>query len=394
MPDPQQTHLLDYLYVLIRWRRLIIMGTLLAAVGAAGISLMLPERFTARTILLPPAEEPKGLGLSLLAGGGSGLPASLAGLVGMSTPSERLLTILDSRTLLGMAVDRFELMRLYSVPHREYAIELLSENVEHELGRDGSLAIETTAPTPELAADLTTTLATYLDSLNRVYRRRQATFMRYFLEQRVQVTRQELAGTASQMRSFQQEHAVVDIEAQTQAAVEVVKGVVQELTLRQVELGVASRSLAQDHPERLRLNLEVAELEGQLGSLVGDMSVDVASAASTALGPPLRQLPDLMHEYAELSLSLRVHEEILGFLTGKLEESKYREALDTPTLQVLDRATPPKTRSAPKRAMLTLACTAGALVLTTLLAFMLESWQRQREAQDGRMSAIREAWER
>ncbi|HCV22560.1 MAG TPA: lipopolysaccharide biosynthesis protein, partial [Candidatus Latescibacteria bacterium] len=75
MPDPQQTHLLDYLYVLIRWRRLIIMGTLLAAVGAAGISLMLPERFTARTILLPPAEEPKGLGLSLLAGGGSGLPA-------------------------------------------------------------------------------------------------------------------------------------------------------------------------------------------------------------------------------------------------------------------------------------------------------------------------------
>jgi hypothetical protein len=44
--------------------------------------------------------------------------------------------------------------------------------------------------------------------------------------------------------------------------------------------------------------------------------------------------------------------------------------------------------------MLTLACTAGALVLTTLLAFMLESWQRQREAQEGRMSAIREAWKR
>ena len=108
----------------------------------------------------------------------------------------------------------------------------------------------------------------------------------------------------------------------------------------------------------------------------------------------LEVLLNKAHEYAELSLALRVQEEILGFLTGKLEESKYREALDTPTLQVLDRATPPKTRSAPKRAMLTLACTAGALVLTTLLAFMLESWQRQREAQEGRMSAIREAWER
>ena len=40
-------------------------------------------------------------------------------------------------------------------------------------------------------------------------------------------------------------------------------------------------------------------------------------------------------------------------LGAKLEESKYREALDTPTLQVLDLATPPKSRSAPRRAMLT-----------------------------------------
>ena len=388
-------HLLDYLYVLVRWRRLIFVGTLLAAIGAAGISFLLPERWTASTTLLPPEEEPTGLGLSLLAGGGSGIPAGLAGLVGMSTPSERLLTLLGSQHLLGLAVDRFDLVTQYGVPHREHASELLAEQIEHELGRDGSLKIDVSAATPQLAAQLTTTIASLLDSLNRTYRRHQAAATRHFLEERSLTTRAELKTIAQKMRQFQEAHDVVDIEAQTQAAVEVVKGIVQELALRQVELGVADRTVAQDHPERMRLRLEVSELERQLESIVGSLAIESGpKPASSALGPPLRHVPGLMHEYAELTLQLRVQEEILGFLAGKLEEAKYREAMDTPTLQVLDVAIPPITRSAPRRGLLTLACACGALVLTTLLAFLLESWQRQRHDHEGRVAAIREAWQR
>ncbi|MBT6149507.1 MAG: hypothetical protein HOH74_28975, partial [Gemmatimonadetes bacterium] len=310
-------HLLDYVYVLVRWRRLIVVGTLLAAVGGAVISVLLPERWTSTTTLLPPEEEPTGLGLSLLAGAGGGIPAGLAGLVGMSTPSERLLTLLESRHLLGLAVDRYELVEAYDVPHRDQAIEILAEQVEHELGRDGSLKIEATAATPQIAADLTTTIGDLLDSLNRTYRRHQAAATRGFLEERSRTTQIALAATAARMRQFQETHDVVDIEAQTQAAVEVVKGLVQELALRQVELGVARRSVSEDHPERQRLQLEVSELEGQLATLVGEATEQIAPS-STALGPPLRKLPELLHEYAQLTLQLRVQEVILGFLAGKL----------------------------------------------------------------------------
>ena len=286
-------------------------------------------------------------------------------------------------------------MTQYGVPHREHASELLAEQIEHELGRDGSLKIDVSAATPQLAAQLTTTIASLLDSLNRTYRRHQAAATRHFLEERSLTTRAELKTIAQKMRQFQEAHDVVDIEAQTQAAVEVVKGIVQELALRQGELGVADRTVAQDHPERMRLRLEVSELERQLESIVGSLAIESGpKPASSALGPPLRHVPGLMHEYAELTLQLRVQEEILGFLAGKLEEAKYREAMDTPTLQVLDVAIPPISRSAPRRGLLTLACACGALVLTTLLAFLLESWQRQRHDHEGRVAAIREAWQR
>ncbi|HCL27489.1 MAG TPA: hypothetical protein DIC52_03510 [Candidatus Latescibacteria bacterium] len=398
MADTKERNLLDYIYVLVKWRRLLIIGTLVATVVVIGVSFLLPERWTARTSLLPPDEEGGGMGLSLLGGGGgSGIPSGLAGLIGASIPSERLLTLLDSRRLLGLAVDRHELVAAYDALHRDQAIDILALNIQRELGDDGSLAIEATADSPTIAADLTNTMASLLDSLNREYRQRQAHSMRGFLEQRLQITRADLAQDAGRLRTFQKEHGIVDIEAQTAAAVDVIKGIVLELSLAQVELGVASQQLAPEHPDRRVLEMQTDELQKRLHDLVGDLSVEIGDNAiesGSALGPPLHQLPDLMHEYAELTLQLEVREQILAYLGAKLEESKYGEARNTPTLQVLDRATPPHTRSFPRRAVLTVAGAGSALVLLTLLAFVLEAWQRNSASQSERLEAIRGVWRR
>lgn len=388
--------LLDYLAVLVRWRRLIIIGTLASGLIVAGISLVLPEKWTARTSLLPPDDDTGSLGVSMLGGAGvSGIPAGLAGLIGASTPSERLLTLLDSRLLLGLAVDRYDLVEVYEARHRDHAIDILELNVERELGGDGSVAIEVTASTPQLSADLTNTMAQLLDSLNREYRQNQATSRRTFLAERLASTRAEMAQDAGRLRDFQKEHGVVDIKAQTAAAVDVVKNVVNELSIIQVELGVAQQQLAPGHPERRLLELQVEQLQKRLQLLVGDLSEEIghqAVAESTPLGPPLQALPDLMHEFAELTLQLEVKQQILALLSGRLEEAKYGEALNTPTLQVLDRATPPHARSFPRRGILTVAGAGSAFVLLTLLAFVLEAWDRSRQERQGGVDALRSAW--
>ena len=379
-------NLLDYLLVLVKWRRLLIAGTLLAAAAGAGVSLLLPERWTARTSLLPPEEEAAGIGRSLLPGSG-GLPLGLAGLVGLPVPSERLLTLLESRRLLGLAVDRHDLVEVYGAPHRDAAVDWLSEAVESELGEDGSLVLRATAGTPQLAADLANTLAALLDSLNRQYRRRQASSLRGFLESRVRKTREELGADAGRLRDFQDARGVVDIESQTAAAVDVAKGLAFELSLKQVELSVLARQVAPDHPDRQALAIRVEELDRQLQLLVGDLSRGMG-AGESALGPPLRAMPGVMQEYASLTLGVKMREEVLLFLGARLEEAKVREARDTPTLQVLDPATPPKARSAPRRALLTAAAGGSAAVLLTLLAFLLEGWQRDGAARRDRLRAI------
>ena len=389
--------LLDYLLVLAKWRRLLIAGTLLATVAGAGVSLVLPERWTARTSLLPPEEEAVGIGRSLLQAP-SALPLGLAGLAGLAIPSERLLTLLESRRLLGLAVDRHGLVEVYGAPHRDAAVEWLSEAVESELGDDGSLVVRATAESPQLAADLAATLAALLDSLNREYRQRQASSLRAFLESRVRSTREELGADAARLRGFQDAHGVVDIESQTAAAVDVAKGLALELALKEVELGVLSRQLAPEHADRQALAIRVQELDRQLQALVGDLSRRVGREPGPPeerpLGPPLKAMPAVMQEYAALTLQVKMREEVLLFLGARLEEAKLREARDTPTLQVLDPATPPKTRSAPRRALLTAAAGGSAAVLLTLLVFLLEGWQRDGAGRRDRLEAIRDQLKR
>ena len=54
-----------------------------------------------------------------------------------------------------------------------------------------------------------------------------------------------------------------------------------------------------------------------------------------------------------------------------------------------DPATPPKARSAPRRALFTATAGASAAVLLVLLAFLLEAWQQDGAAHQERLEAIR-----
>ena len=97
-----------------------------------------------------------------------------------------------------------------------------------------------------------------------------------------------------------------------------------------------------------------------------------------------------MQEYTKLALDVKIRQEILGFLGTKLEEAEYREALNTPTIQVLDRAVVPTLRSAPRRTLIVVASVGLALFLSTVLAFVFDSWSRLESSDRATIESIRE----
>ncbi len=387
----EEANLLDYVYVLVKWRRLIWVSVLAVALGAALVSLLLPQEWKSNTTLVPPEEEFDQMGLGMLLN--SAMPLNIGGLGGQPASAEKLVTLLKSRRVLGAMVDRFELVSGYGAPFREQAIEMLDEHIEEELGRDGTLKIEVSASSPELAAQLANALAQELDKVNQEYKRRQARALREFLEGRMQIVRGELELGGRALQRFQEQYGLVDLEEQTAAAVEVVKNVVLAQVEQDVKLGVLRQQLAAGHEERWLVEAEVGELERQLVALTGEAGALTDTAAAgiqrRALGPQLRALPELGFQYTKLGLELKVKEEIIRFLGTKLEEAKYKEALDTPTLQVLDEAMPPKFRSSPRRALMVLVAIACSLVLSAVLAFVLESLGRAGDQHRQQLDQIR-----
>ncbi|MCC7262715.1 MAG: hypothetical protein IT369_09370 [Candidatus Latescibacteria bacterium] len=389
-----EANLLDYVYVLVKWRRLIWVSVLAVALGTALVSLVLPQEWKSSTTLVPPEEEFDQMGLGMLLN--SAMPLNIGGLGGQPASAEKLVTLLKSRRVLGAMVDRFDLVQAYGAPFRLQAIEELDERIEEELGRDGTLKIEVRAGSPELAAQLANALAQELDTVNREFKRRQAKALREFLEERMLVVRGELESGGRALQQFQEQYGLVDLEAQTAAAVEVVKNVVLAQVEQEVKLGVLRQQLAAGHEERWLVEAEVGELEKQLAVLTGEAGARTDTAAAAiqrqALGPQLRALPELGFQYTKLGLELKVKEEIIRFLGTKLEEAKYKEALNTPTLQVLDEAVPPKFRSSPRRALMVLVAIACSLVLSAVLAFVLESLGQAGQRHHEQLARIRSLW--
>ena len=98
----------------------------------------------------------------------------------------------------------------------------------------------------------------------------------------------------------------------------------------------------------------------------------------------------MMFQHGELTRDVYVNLEIIRYLGTKLEEAKYREALNTPTIQVLDRAVVPTLRSAPRRTLIVVASVGLALFLSTVLAFVFDSWSRLESSDRATIESIRE----
>ena len=384
--------LLDYAYVLTKWRRLIVTSFLAVAILSAAVSLVLPEEWTANTKLLPPEEEGDQLGLSMLLG--AAVPAGLSGLVGATTPSDRLLTLLESRLVLGAVVDSHNLEKLYDAPYRDLAIDMLNDRIDREVEADGTLVMDVTASSPELAARLANDLAAELDKVHRDFRRQRAKSLRGFLGERIRLMQEELKSSAGALQAFQEKHGLVDLEATVTSSVEIVETIVKRLLDREASLAQMTRQLTAERANRNILLLEVEELRNQLEKVMGETTGEEDGGGGErfvrSLGPSLRSLPGLMFQHGELTRDVYVNLEIIRYLGERLEEAKYREALNTPTIQVLDRATPPMTRSAPRRTLIVLSAAAGSLVFSVVLAVLFESWNRVARENEDRIDSIRQ----
>ena len=384
--ETKDRNLLEYFLVIVKWRRLIYWPLIIIFVLSIVTVFILPERWEADTTLIPVEGDSNSLELNMLMG--ANIPGGLTGLLGQATPGERLITLLKSRRVLGAIVDEHNLLADYGVDSRELAIELLRDNVESELTRDGALVISVEASSALGASDMANALGRELDKVNRENQQIQAGELADFLKVRMESVQQGIEEKVLIIQRFQQEKGIVDVSAQTTALFELTQRLVQELALLEVKLGVASRRLHPDHEESQLLQMEIDELRAQLFKVVGSGGSN-KSTTYAAMGPSIREWPNLALEYGQLVLELKVDEQVLTFLAAQLEDAKLSKAQDIPTLNVLDPAIIPEIRSSPNRTLILIISVVLTLCLSVIATFVIEVISRLSENNRENLRAIR-----
>ncbi len=206
------------------------------------------------------------------------------------------------------------------------------------------MTLDVTAKSPQLAHDLANA---YMDALRETNGRlalSQSSQRRLFFEQQLEKEKNDLEDAEVELKKTEEQSGLIAPSGQTESEIKTIADTQAQIALRQVQLAALRDSATEQNPEVIRLHSEIDDLQGQLSRL------ERGSGNSTAVSIPTSKVPELQLEYVRKEREVKYHEALFDMLSRQYEAARLDEARDAPLLQVLDEASYPDTKSAPKRA--------------------------------------------
>ena len=363
--DDKEINLFDLLIVLAKQKKLVLGFPLVVAVLAAGISFVLPVSYTATAVIVPPQQSTSSSAamLSQLSGGLAGL----AGVAGIRTPAELYIGMLRSRTVADNLLQRFDLMRVYETEYPSRARKSLETKTGVTHVQGGLITIEVDDEDPKRAAEMANAYVDELLKLSQTMAVTEASQRRLFFEHQLEQARDNLAKAEEAAKRGIEKGGLAQVEGQGRAIVEATARLRGHITVKEVQIG-AMRAFATDRNPDLQLALkelesmrhELARIEGAPQGKPGVAPESSASGISSV----------------DMLRNVKYFEAIYEFLSKQYELARIDEARDSPIVQVMDKAIVPDRKSKPKRGLIVILSTFGALLLGILVAFAREAIAR------------------
>ncbi len=320
-----------------RTRLRFILGVVGAAtVLAAGVSILLPNWYRAKSTLLPPTEGGES-GFGLLAGMIQSSALSNLGLATTSTPSDVFGEILKSRRLSEAAIEKFDYLKLYQRKDMDRAVKEFQRHLAIKVNAAGLLDVSFEDHDPQRAADVTNYLVNELDRFNVDTYKTRGKRLRQFLEIRLADVQHQLTAAEERLLTYERQHRVVS-SSETESAKGVSDILAQKFNL-ETQRAYVSGFAAPGSAERLNIERQLEALNGEIG-----------------------KLPEIKMEGARIALDVEVQRKLLVLMSAQYEDARMQETRDTPTVTVLDAATPPHIKARPSRTIIVLGAAFSALL--------------------------------
>ena len=320
------------------------------------LTFVLPQKYLSTASVLPPERQGVGGMLSYFAAN-SPVAELLKGAGGSDNPAMDLFkTIVESKSISEeVAQDPRINAWLAASAHRaggkadttlQWMGEVLKGALTGEALRSGEFVVSVQLATPYLPSaaekDTVRVMSAYVanrfvDALDRFNRDRLMTTAkntRIFIEGEYQKRMQQLDSSYAHLQSFQESHKAIALPEQLAATVAAAAKLTGEVQKIETALRVEEREMGPNAPTVKALQAELEAGRTQL------QKYDDGGAGEYIIA--LKNAPDLTRQYAGYLRETKVLEQVAAYLRSELEQQRVSEQRDLPSLQILDRATPPK----------------------------------------------------
>ena len=379
---PRSWQLLAYAPLLVERWRVLYKTAVWAVVVSAIIAFVIPKHYESTAAIMPPDSFGNNTSsmmmMAALAGKATpGLATTAGSLLGMKSTGALYVDLLRSRTVEEHIVERFNLQSLYWVRYKQDARKVLDQRTGvSEDRKSGVLTITVMDYSPQRAHDMAQAFVEELNKLLSQVSTSSARRERVFIEQRLVSVKSDLEDAEKQFSEFASKNTALDIKEQGKAMVEAGAVLQGQLIAAQSELEGLHQVYADSNVRVRAARARIDELRRQLQKMGGtDATIASDSSASSELYPPIRKLPILGVQWADLYRRVKVQETVYELLNQQYELARIQEAKEIPTLNLIDPANLPEKKSWPPRLLIVVLGTVLSLGVAVAVIFGSERIQ-------------------
>lgn len=359
--------ILTCIYYILKHKKLIVITTFCVAVLTSAVTLLMPNTYTAKAMIVPADNDSGMMGAMMAQMGGLASLASGGG----SNNADLYVTMLNSETVKDLIVDRFKLMSLYKSKLRQDVYNKLDKYSDFSIGKkDGVLTISFEDLDPNRAAEIANA---YVDELSTVLagiNRKGASDNRGFIEEQLASAKTALARAEELMTAFQTHNKAISVPDQAKEAISEVSQLRGQLVAYEVQLGTLQHQFTDNSHEIKSVKAAIANIKSQLSRLEGQ--------GNKGSIPSVGDLPQLGQEYLRLLRELKVQETLVETLTKQYEVVKLKEVKDVSAFSIIQKAKPPEVKSNPKRGVIVISTSLATFLFLAIIVVVVEATRSSR----------------
>ena len=309
---------MDFLNVIVKHSRMIILISAAVMVLTYLVLIILPNKYTSTASLLPPQQNltlsgqlMEVLGGSVSPGlGGAGRAVGMGGmaatLLGMKSPGDVYVSMMNSNTISDRIIDRFNLQDLYGTKYIEDTRKKLRKYAKITTGKkDGIIFIEVTGNNSKQAADMANAFVEELGQLLQKLANQEANGRLVFLEKERFQASQNLTKAEEAVRRFSEQNSVLQIDTQTRGALEYIARLRAEIDSKEVSIQVLRQQATPFNYDVVRMETEIKGLKEKLKTVECQYDNSL-----TDICLPTNKTPGLALEYIRLYREAKFQESL------------------------------------------------------------------------------------